>query len=528
MTRFAYIALLAAALLSGCATLPPGSDFPKTESTAYAHPEETKFGRQFEQAAAEHPGKSGFRLITAGIDGFLARAQMANSAQRTLDIQYFIFRNDETGQLLADALLRAVDRGVRVRILIDDVDTADGDEQLKALDANPHIEIRIFNPFVYRGHDNFWRTLEFAFNKPRLDYRMHNKLFVADNAVALVGGRNLGDEYFQIDPESQLGDDDVFTAGPMVRKLSATFDEFWKCALAIPVEALAGGKPSQEDLDRFRKALEEHRKLLKDDKTDYAVRIASGEPLASLLSGKLPLVWANAQLVYDSPDKRSVEKGEMVGKLMHRAVADTAASVDSELLMISPYFIPGNDGMELFARLRARGVLVRVLTNSLESTKEIAAQSGYMHYRVPLLEEGVELYEIRAQLGNTRGSGETRAISSYGNFGLHGKMFIFDRERVYIGSMNFDQRSESLNTEIGLIIDSPELARQCAARFDALTQPANSYALALRPGAGESQHLIWATLEDGKPVTYDRDPARNEGQRFKVKLLSLLPLDREL
>jgi putative cardiolipin synthase len=516
-------------LLGGCALLPPGSDFPKTASTALPNPDQTRLGRQFESSARDHAGTSAFRILSSGVDGFLTRAQMINTAEHTLDLQYFIFRQDETGQLLTDALLRAADRGVRVRVLIDDGDTLEGDEQIAALESHPQIEIRIFNPFVYRGHTEMFRAVEFAFTASRLDYRMHNKLLVVDNAIALVGGRNIGDQYFQVDPDSQFGDDDVFTAGPIVKQLSNTFDEFWNSAIAIPVEGLATGTQTSAALDAYRKTLDEHRRLVKSEGTDYASRIATGEPLAGMIAGRLPLVWAQAQLVYDSPEKKRVANGDMVGKLMHRSVAETAATVQSELLMVTPYFIPGDAGMQMFNDLRKRGATVRVLTNSLESTPELLAHSGYMHYRLPLLEDGVELYEVRALLGNARGSGQSLAASSSGNYALHAKLFVFDRQKLYIGSMNFDERSRSLNTEIGLIIDSRELAQQTAARFESIVGPANSYGLALHADdVGVSSHLLWRTQENGRAIEYDREPARSDWQRVKVNFLSLLPLDNEL
>jgi len=527
-SRFLPI-ILVAAFLSGCASLPPGSDFPKTASSALAQPEETRFGRQFANAARKHGGKSGFRMLAAGVDGFLTRVQMVNAAERTLDLQYFIFRADETGQLLTDAVLRAADRGVRVRVLIDDGETIAGDEQLVALDAHPRIEVRVFNPFAYRGHSMFFRALEFMFSASRLDYRMHNKLMVVDNAIALIGGRNIGDQYFQVDPQSQVADDDVFAAGPIVKELSVTFDEYWNCAIAIPVRALEKGTTSDAALAGYRKALNEHRQQVKADGADYASRVATGEPLAGMISGRLPLVWAHAQLVYDSPEKKRVDKDGMVGRLMHRAVAKAVAAVQSELLMVTPYFIPGDEGMQLFGDLRKRNVRVRVLTNSLESTTVLAAQSGYMHYRLPLLEEGVEIYEVRSLLGNARGSGQKTKMTRYGNYSLHAKLFVLDRQRLFIGSMNFDQRSMHLNTEIGLIIDSPELALQTAARFESMASPPNSYALTLLPrDGGGSPQLVWRTEEDGKAVEYDREPARSDGQRLRIKLLSLLPLDGEL
>lgn len=525
--RLAILVLVFGAV-AGCAVLPPGSDFPKTASTALFYSDQTRLGRQFENSARIHGGTSAFRLLSVGVDGFLTRAEMINAAERTLDIEYFIFRQDETGQLLTDAVLRAADRGVRVRLLIDDGNTLEGDEQIAALESHPQIEIRIFNPFVYRGHVELFRAVEFAFTASRLDYRMHNKLLVVDNAIALVGGRNIGDQYFQIDPDSQFGDDDVFAAGPIVRQLSNTFDEFWNSVMAIPVDGLANGLQTSAALEAFRKTLDEHRRQLKMDGTDYASRVATGEPLAGMIAGRLPLVWARAQLVYDSPQKKRVEKGEMVGSLMHHSVAEAAAAVQSELLLVTPFFIPGDDGMQLFETLRKRGVRVRVLTNSLESTPELAAHSGYMRYRVPLLQDGVELYEVRALLGNARGSGETPAATRSGNYALHAKLFVFDRQKLYVGSMNFDQRSRSLNTEIGLIIDSPELAQQTAARFESIVTLANSYAVALHADVGDSKRLLWRTQENGKTVEYDLEPARSEWERAKVKFLSLIPLDNEL
>jgi putative cardiolipin synthase len=521
--------VLIVAILSGCASLPPGSDFAKRPSSALAHPEETRLGRQFDNAGSDHNGNSGFRIIPVGADGFLIRMQMINAAQRTIDLQYFIFHGDDTGRLLTGAVLHAADRGVRVRILVDDGETNAGDEQLTALEAHPSIELRIFNPFAYRGHSTLLRAVEFASNASRLDYRMHNKLLVVDNAVALIGGRNIGDQYFQIDPESQFADDDVFAAGPIAKQLSATFDEFWNSPLSIPAEALAGGKSSRAALNEHREDLKEERQQSKADGVDYVKRISSGEPFDQIVSGSSPLIWTHAQLVYDSPDKKKVENGSMVGRLMHRTVADAAIAVHSELLMVTPYLIPGREGMQLFKDLRQRNVRVRILTSSLESSTALLAQSGYMPYRRPLLEEGVELYEIRSLLGNARGSGQTTAMSRYGNYSLHAKLFVFDRQRLFIGSMNFDQRSMHLNTEIGLIIDSPELAQQIATRFEAMVQTVNSYALAWRAGdASGAAGLVWRTREDSQIVEYNIEPARSGWQRFEADFLSHLPLDREL
>ncbi len=523
------IAVFLLALLGGCAGLPPGADFPRAPSLAPVPPAATRLGRQFEAAAREHPGHSGFHIVAVGADGFLMRMQMIRAAEKTLDLQYFIFRGDETGRLLTDAVLQAADRGVRVRVLIDDGETRLGDDKIGLLEAHPAVQIRIYNPFAYRGHLNAVRALEFAFNASRLDYRMHNKLLVVDNAMALIGGRNIGDEYFQIDPDAQFADDDVFAAGPIVQALSGTFVEFWNSALSIPAEALNAGSSTPAIVDEQRRALQAHTRGVKAEGSLYLARVASGEPLGGILGGRTPLVWAPARLIADSPDKKQVESGAMVGRLMQRAVADTVVAVQSELLMITPYLIPGEEGLKLLTDLRQRGVRVRILTSSLEASSVLLAHSGYMHYREPLIESGVELFEIRSLLGNSRGSGQTAAISRHGNYSLHAKLFVFDRRRLFIGSMNFDQRSMHLNTEIGLIIDSPVLAEQLAARFAAMAEPANAYRVRLREETpGGTRSLVWETQEGGASVTHTTEPARSAWQRIAAHLLSLLPLDSEL
>lgn len=529
--RFVALAVVIVTALSGCATLPPGSDFPKKYSTAFDHPEQTRLGRQFADMPIQHGTDSGVRLIAGGADAFLIRMEMINAAERSIDLQYYIFHGDETGRLLTDAVLHAADRGVRVRILIDDAETLPGDEQITALAAHRSIEIRIFNPFAYRGHSEFVRGLEFTFDEPRLDYRMHNKLLVIDNALALVGGRNIGDQYFQMDPQSQFADDDVFAAGPVVGELSATFDDYWNSVMSIPVQALWDGKkPHPAVLSQHREALDQESREARAGNIDYMKRVAEGEPFSGLLSGRLPLVWAHAQVLCDSPDKRKVESHKMVGNLMRHEVVDAMKQVQSELLIVSPYLIPGDYGMKLLTDLRHRNVQIRALTNSLESSIELIAHAGYMHYRIPLLEEGVELYEIRSLLGNARGSGETRTMAQYGNFALHAKLLVFDRQRAFIGSMNFDQRSMHLNTEIGLLIDSPTIAQQVAARFAAMTQPDNAYKVVLRKGGTDDSapKLTWITRENGADVVDLNEPARSDWQRFKARFLSLLPVDDEL
>jgi putative cardiolipin synthase len=500
-----------AALCAGCASVPSVPNAPhaaKTETLALPHPEATRLGAQFAEASRQHADTSAFHIITAGVDGFVTRVQMVRAAERTLDLQYFIFRGDETGSMLTDELKAAAQRGVRVRVLVDDGDTVEGDQQILAIDGLPNVEVRVFNPFDYRGHNHFRRNLDFVLHKSRLDYRMHNKLLIVDNAVALVGGRNVGNQYFQIDPESQFADDDAFSAGPIVQDLSKTFDEFWNSDMAIPAGWL---KPSHR-----RGKSPSQQRLVKASGIDYPSHIASGEPYTGMISGRTPLTWAHGTVLCDSPHKGH-------GADMAAAVAREIGAVKTELLMVTPYFVPSQTEYGLLKDLRARDTTVQILSNSLESAPQLSAQSGYMKYRVPLLQAGVGLYEVRARLSSVRGSGQTRKVSQYGNYSLHGKMYVFDRERLFIGSMNYDQRSWRINTEIGVMIESPDIARQTAQRFAAMVGPQEAYTLTLR-----GTHIVWETEIDHVHVELTKEPSRGWWQRQKVLLLSMLPLAPEL
>lgn len=486
-------------------------------------------GQQLAPAKAEHPGLSGFKLLPVGIDSFLLRMEMAEAAGRTLDVQYFLIQSDDTGQLLIEALLRAADRGVRVRVLLDDAGSFGRDAQVRTLAGYPNVELRLFNPFAYRGDLEFVHVAEYLGDGGRLNYRMHNKLFVVDNEIGIVGGRNVGDEYFQGGRDFEFGDYDIIAAGPIVNQVSNSFDAFWNSPMAIPIEALAESKPSAGDLDDYRAVLAAHHARMIEAEAPYMRTLAAGEPLAAMLTGKSSLVWAQAEVIYDSPEKAKVQDGELRGRLLRHRLGEVANQVQSELLIVSPYLIPGTAGMSFLEGLRERNVSVRILTNSLASTDMSVVHSSYQGSRAPLLERGVELYEVRPVLGQSVVRGNQLKSPSSGRYALHAKVFVFDRRRLFVGSMNLDQRSLYLNTEIGLIIDSPELARQIALRFADIAQPANSYVLMLSKVDGFGQrHLVWRTLEDGEPTDFDDEPAVTFWQRLKVDMLSLMPLDELL
>jgi putative cardiolipin synthase len=523
--RFAaWLAALAAIVLSACAVMPPGASYPRSESFALAQAEggDTTIGRNVEARAKAHPGLSGFRLFASGTDALALRVQMANAAQKTLDIQYFIFKDDDSGQLLMNAILKAAARGVRVRMLIDDTEARGADDGVATLAAHPNIEVRLYNPFYYRGDVTALRYAELTLTLSRLNYRMHNKLFVADNEIAVVGGRNVGDAYFDSGASLQFGDYDVFALGPVTRELSASFDQYWNSKLAIPAQALSQASFPRLRLWRMERQLAEHA----DDtrQSDLGRAIRSGKPYAGLIGGDSGLVWAKAQVIADNPDKANPESAGPIGSRLRERLLAAAAAVKSELLIVSPYFVPGDDVSQLLQSLRARHVHVRVLTNSLLSTDVPAVHAGYRGHRLPLLEEGVELYEVKPLPGKPDPRGGLLKTPSSGQFALHAKAYVFDRKRVFIGSANLDPRSLDVNTEIGLMIDSPQLARDVAKRFETMAAPANSFVLAVAV-EGDSRLGVWRSEKDGKPTVYETEPGEDRLRGFKVDLLALLPIE---
>jgi putative cardiolipin synthase len=524
------IAPCCALLLCGCTTL-PGRDYPRPPSPMATEPPNPALLQPFFAAERAHGAESGFRLYSLGIDGLLLRLELIAAAHSSLDLQYYVFHGDESGRLITEALAHAAARGVHVRILVDDAEAIAGDEQLYALAGERNVEVRVFNPWRYRGHNSFLRGAEYLFSHRRLDFRMHNKLFIADRAVALVGGRNIGDEYFQVDPSWQFADDDVFATGSAVQELAVTFEQFWQSQLAIPVQALL---PARDTDAAAAQALEVRVTVPKKAAaagSSYEEKLGAGEPLASVLAGRATLDWARAEVAADSPykGKQLANGGVGISNLLFAPVAAAIRNTRKELTMVTPYLVPSPDELKLLEDLRAKQRSVRILTSSLEAESSKAAQAGYMHYRVQLLESGVQLYEIRARPQNPHGTGQSEKLSRYGNYSLHAKLLVFDRSGVYVGSMNYDQRSRRLNTENGLIIHSDALAEQTVRRFDRMTQPENAYAVRLKEEVpGDAPDLTWSTVESGQPVILQHEPARSAWQKFEVHFLELFPIDREL
>ena len=503
-----FAILLASLLFTGCASVP--KDYPRTSSTAFTEYLDTGVGQLFEEAAVQHPGESGFAIIRYGRPAFISRVALTELAEKTLDVQYYIWEADATGRLLADRLIRAADRGVRVRLLIDDLTTTGRDSLIAALDAHPNIEIHIFNPFANREA----RALDFIVDLGRVNHRMHNKLMVMDNAVAIVGGRNIGNHYFDVATDANFRDLDIAAAGPVVRDISRVFDHFWNGDWSVPIGALVDQHYTAGDLAEVRSLLQE--RIAQDD-YPYPLDQDVDELKAELVSIRDSFIWAQGQIVWDDPSE--VKEGIQEGKLI-TALRKKMDTLQEELLIESAYFVVKDRGIESARLFNERGVRVRVLTNSMASNDVLAAHAGHAERRKQLVENGVELYELRPDAGAPR----KKMISGESKASLHTKAMVFDRESVFIGSYNLDPRSASINTEAGLYVESPELARQVIEYMDVGVQPENSYRVLL----DEDGDLVWVTEDDGVEVRYHKDPESTFWQRFMSGFIILLPVEHQL
>jgi len=482
----------------------------RTPSAAFADHESTKIGRQAAELAAAHPGESGFAIIRYGQPALTARIAMADLAEHALDVQYYIWEADPTGRILADRIVRAAERGVRVRVLLDDMNLTGRDAIIAALDAHPNIEIRLFNPFANRRH----RALDFLTDLTRVNHRMHNKLMVMDNALALVGGRNVGAHYFEAHTESNFRDLDIVSIGPVVRQISQVFDRFWNGDWSVPMVALVERPFDAKDHEEAVAAI---RQQIAQDRYPFPLNVDAGQLLGELTKVLGNVIWARGGIVWDDP--ASIYESDGTG-VMNEALHQRFSRLTEELLIESAYFVARPRGIEAARDLRRRGVKVRVLTNSLAANDVLAAHGGYSKCRKALLDAGVDLYELRPDPGpieKTAARGKSKAA-------LHTKAIVFDRKDVFIGSYNLDPRSAGLNTEAGLYVESPELARQVIEYMDAGVSPHNAYRVVL----DEDGRLRWIVELDGARVDYDKDPDSTWWQRFVAGVVRILPVEEHL
>lgn len=486
---------------------------------------------------SEHKGLSGLYPLDDGHEAFAARIALVRAAEHSLDVQYYIWRNDTSGQLLFHELVLAAQRGVHVRLLLDDNNTIGLDNILKAVNQEPNIEIRLFNPFMHRH----WRALSYMTDFARLNRRMHNKSITADNQATILGGRNIGDEYFDMGKGTLFVDLDILAIGPIVNQVSNNFDRYWNSASSYPLNGIVHPRhiKLQASMPIFKHRSFNHLRANSYDNAYNRDNFAN-----RLLDGSLDYQWAHLILVSDNPDKALPKNRRKVNttqpdnnlliepdteqppvikyqkaSLTLNALAASVVEPQKDLLVITPYFVPTQTGLEYLQKLREEGVKIRILTNSLAATDVAAVHSGYSHYRTPLLKEGVEIYELKNQ-GFLKGPRD-RAFTGNSESSLHAKTFTIDGQQLYIGSLNFDPRSARLNTEMGVVIQSPEMAQfMNQAINEAL--PYVTYQVKLTPQG----KLEWTETNDkNQTKVYHHEPDTTFWQRVWVKMLSLLPLE---
>ncbi|UWX03406.1 phospholipase D family protein [Pseudoxanthomonas sp. NC8] len=481
------------ALLSGCARLPPRAELPPAQPMAPAT--EGAIAERVVPALAAHPGLSGFRLVSDGTEAYALRAFSARSASRSLDIQTYIWHADLTGRLLARQALMAADRGVRVRILADDLDARAKNAGLAALDAHPLIEVRLYNPMASRS-GKLAMAGEFSAGFKRLNHRMHNKSWIADGRIALVGGRNLGNEYFGASDGKNFVDLDVLMAGPVVADVAANFDRFWESPSNYPIAQLSPEAVTDANLAKLRTVLDASQAELAG--SGYETILREDPHVQALIEGGSQLQWSGHwRFVSDDPLKARLpleQRSEVV-----RALLPEIGGAQQRLLVISPYFVPGERGTAELTGAAARGIDVRVLTNSLAANDVAAVHGGYSRYRDDLLEGGVKLWELKP-------SGDPAKFSLTGSSGssLHTKAMVIDGDRVFVGSYNLDPRSTSLNCEQGVLVEDPVLAAQLSALFDRQSAQDRAWVVSRRDG-----QLHWS---DGTKE-WTREPESTASQR---------------
>jgi putative cardiolipin synthase len=504
--------LISALLLAACAVEPPVEGHTDV-TTALPDPATTALGQRAARLAAAHPGKSGFELVSSGREAFAGRYAFAAKAQKTIDVQYFLWNPDASGRQLVAALIAAADRGVRVRMLLDDLYLEGKDNGLATLNAHPNIEIRLFNPFISRATHLPDFILDFA----RIDHRMHNKAFIVDNAVAVVGGRNIGDPYFSANEAANFRDLDLFAVGPIVQQVSANFDAFWNSNWARGVHGVDDARPSPEEVAAQTERLKQ--KIAGDTNFPFADAITPGN-LDRLVAG-LPqrLVWGKAELLADLPDKPATSEPGIIEGLR----AEIGGKLQSDLLIEAAYFIPAEHGVESLCKLRQRNVAIDVLTNSAATNDELSAYAGYAKYRKDLLRCGVNLYELRPDAGFVRE--QWTWLEGRSTAALHTKAVVFDDHQVLIGSFNLDPRSRDLNTEMAVLVDSPELAQRVSRFIRSGMAPKNAYRLSLDK---DGDSIVWEAETDGQTKRFTDEPDLDVLRRLGVDVLTVLPIEGQL
>jgi len=502
--------LVVLAVLAGCASV--DFDYPKTESTAIRDTQNTNLAGDINESIEFAPGESGFFLLTDGIEALAARLLMAKHAERSIDAQYYLITSDSIGTAFIGSLLEAADRGVRVRLLLDDIQTQGYDAGMAALDSHPNFAVRIYNPFSGRGSRASAIT-EFS----RVNRRMHNKSFTADNQITIVGGRNIAAEYFSAREDVNFGDADVVAVGPVVHDVSDMFDTYWNSRAALPVPAFA---KMPDDPGAALVALRERIAEVVEELKTTKYADAFKESLQDVTDTDISeFTIAPYELAYDSPDKTDKKLAAEAENITTTLGAAIMRGEES-LTVISPYFVPLKSGIEFLTGLQERGVQVTIITNSLAANNHSVVHSGYTPSRKPLLKAGVRIYEVRSDASI---AGADRGTQGAALATLHTKGFIVDDRELFLGSFNWDPRSVDINTELGVIMKSPEMARAVASSIEA-QRDANTYEVILN----DKGQVRWVDRSGDEEIILDKEPQTGWWRRFTVGFYRILPIKSQL
>ena len=504
------LTLVVLSLVPACGSLPLQDSRVPTYALTVPETQSSALGQFIAPLTDGRAGHSGIVTLAEAKDAFAARLMLASAAELTLDIQYYIWRDDKTGLLLLQALHNAAQRGVRVRFLLDDLNSAPIEDKLIALNQHPNIEVRLFNPFVIRGP----RTFGFLTDFKRANRRMHNKSFTADNQATIIGGRNVGDDYFSGADGVLFADLDALAIGDVVADVSADFDRYWNSQSSYPLETLTQEMSEHRRRRVISAIFKEH-----EAAELFLQSIHDRESVRNMLADDGPLLWAVTRMVSDDPAK-GLGLAEPEQLIIH-GLQEIIGQPQRSLYLVSPYFVPTLAGVEALEALALSGVKIHILTNSYAASDVAIVHSGYAKWRQRLLRSGIRLYEMRPTVVAAE-EPDTLKLPRFASAAssLHAKTFAVDGERVFIGSFNFDPRSAQLNTELGFIIESPELAKRTENIF-AREVPFRAYELRLSP----SERVYWLERDLGHTRRYDTEPESKLWQRMKVMVFSWLPIE---
>ncbi len=488
----------------------------ETDDTANAN-NDTDLVATISEQNKIHPDLSGYHPIVTGANAFASRSILTDMATRNIDAQYYIWHDDQAGQLLLKDLWEAAERGVIVRLLIDDFNNSAAlDQQLLRFSSHPNTAVRIVNPLMHRK----FQALNFVTGLPRINRRMHNKSMTFDKQITIIGGRNIGNEYLSNDQNSQFADLDVLLIGKVVADIDNSFGSYWSAPISYDIETLV--TLDEDGPTDFIEGLDQ---LGTNEKSDnqsslsvYKSAIADSSIDTDLLNKRIPFRWTDMQFLSDD-----------VGKLTKSVPADTnlvqqlrtlLGRPDKELTIISSYFVPTKDGVDTLVELADSGIDIKILTNSFDATDVTAVHSGYSQWRPKLLKSGIKIYELKSTASEEDRENKLWKARSQSSTSLHAKTFAIDDHQVFIGSYNVDPRSANINTEMGVIINDDELARQL---HEALSDDLLSQAYEVK--LTDDNHLQWHTIEDGEKKVYEAEPRVDLSDHIWLTIMSWLPID---